>query len=224
MDVTSTTQSAASATTSQATQNEVAAEAMITSDFETFLKMLTAQMENQDPMNPIESTDYAVQLATFSSVEQQVQTNDLLKGLATQLGIMGMADMAGWVGMEARVSAPALFDGSPITLMPEPPAAADTAYLVVKDASGAEVQRNSVPTNSDPIEWAGVDSQGNPLPNGTYTFTLESFGNGNHLTTETIDTYARVTETQNEGGRLLLVLESGAKVEADDISALREPG
>ena len=40
------------------------------SDFETFLKMLTVQMQNQDPLNPVESTDYAVQLATFSGVEQ----------------------------------------------------------------------------------------------------------------------------------------------------------
>jgi len=47
----------------------------ISSDFETFLRMLTVQMQNQDPLNPVDSSDYAVQLATFSSVEQQVQTN-----------------------------------------------------------------------------------------------------------------------------------------------------
>ena len=54
-----------------ANSQSTAAKAMINSDFETFLKMLTAQMENQDPLNPIESSDYAVQLATFSGVEQQ---------------------------------------------------------------------------------------------------------------------------------------------------------
>ena len=46
--------------------------AVLSSDFETFLKMLTTQMQNQDPLNPVDSTDYATQLATFSSVEQQV--------------------------------------------------------------------------------------------------------------------------------------------------------
>lgn len=51
----------------------------LSSDFETFLKMLTVQMQNQDPLNPIDSTEYAMQLATFSSVEQQVLTNDLLR-------------------------------------------------------------------------------------------------------------------------------------------------
>ena len=53
----------------------------ISSDFETFLKMLTVQMKNQDPLNPVESTDYATQLATFSGVEQAVLTNDLLKSV-----------------------------------------------------------------------------------------------------------------------------------------------
>ena len=79
----------------------------ISADFETFLKMLTVQMQNQDPLNPIDSADYAVQLATFSGVEQQVQTNDLLKGLAASLGAAGLSEMAGWVGMEARTAAPA---------------------------------------------------------------------------------------------------------------------
>jgi len=79
----------------------------ISSDFETFLKMLTVQLENQDPLNPVDSADYAVQLATFSGVEQQVQTNDLLKQLATQLGTGSIAQMASWVGMEARTTAPA---------------------------------------------------------------------------------------------------------------------
>lgn len=49
--------------------------AFASSDFETFLKMLTTQIKNQDPLNPMEGTEFAVQLATFSGVEQQVMTN-----------------------------------------------------------------------------------------------------------------------------------------------------
>src|SRR5690606_25523957 len=93
---------------------------LIDSDFETFLVMLTTQMQNQDPLNPIQSSDYAAQLATFSGVEQQVKTNTLLESLSTQLGLSGMAQMAAWVGMEARVTAPVLFEGTPLTLYPAP--------------------------------------------------------------------------------------------------------
>ena len=92
----------------------------ISSDFETFLRMLTVQMQNQDPLNPVDSSDYAVQLATFSGVEQQVLTNDLLRGLAAQNGTAGLAQMANWVGMEARAVGAAYFNGAPVTIAPEP--------------------------------------------------------------------------------------------------------
>lgn len=58
----------------------------IASDFETFLRMLTTQLENQDPLEPVASQDLAVQLATFSGVEQQTQTNSLLEDLGSQMG------------------------------------------------------------------------------------------------------------------------------------------
>ena len=76
----------------------------ITSDFTTFLKMLTTQMQNQDPLNPIDSTDYAAQLATFSGVEQQVRTNSLLADLGTQFGLMGMAQLA--TSLDGRPASP----------------------------------------------------------------------------------------------------------------------
>ena len=103
-----TTTNAASTITAAQVQNEPAA---ISSDFDTFLQMLTVQLKNQDPLNPVEGADYAVQLATFSGVEQQVQTNDLLRDLAAQMSGTGIAQLATWVGKEARVVAPAVFDG-----------------------------------------------------------------------------------------------------------------
>lgn len=195
---------------------------MVSSDFETFLVMLTAQMENQDPLNPIESTDYAVQLATFSGVEQQVRTNDLLKNMGVQLGLMGMSDIADWVGKEARVAAPVQFDGAPITLSPNPAAASDEAILVVKNAEGVVVERKPLSVSTDPVEWTGIDEHGNRLPHGVYSFELTSRSNGSHLSTEPVESYGRIVETQNNGGQLWLVLESGARVKADAVSALRE--
>src|SRR6056297_3909166 len=78
----------------------------LSSDFETFLLMLTTQMQNQDPLNPLESSEFAVQLATFSGVEQQVKTNDLLGSLLSGLASSGMAQMASWIGREARTDGP----------------------------------------------------------------------------------------------------------------------
>ena len=53
----------------------------LSADFETFIKMLTTQAKYQDPLEPLDSSEYAAQLAQFSMVEQQVLSNDLLKWL-----------------------------------------------------------------------------------------------------------------------------------------------
>ena len=164
MDVTATS----SATSSYGSTGSASAPGAISSDFNTFLRMLTVQMQNQDPLNPIESSDYAVQLATFSGVEQQVRTNQLLDAMATQFSLMGMSQLAGWVGQEARAAAPVWFSGAPVTLSPNPVASADRAVLVVRDAAGNTVSREDVPMSSEPYHWLGGDATGDPLPDGRY--------------------------------------------------------
>lgn len=215
------TQNTPTTTASFAPQTETP-EAVISSDFETFLKMLTVQMENQDPLNPTDSSDYAMQLATFSGVEQQVLTNDLISNLMMQMNSSGMAQMADWVGKEARAAAPAQFDGSPITIAPNPASMADKVELVVLDGAGAEVQRMEIPKSTDPIEWAGTNSNGVPLPSGTYDFRIVSSSNGEIVLDEQAEIYARVQEVRNENGQSILMLQGGAPVLASDVTALRE--
>lgn len=197
---------------------------LVSSDFQTFLMMLTTQMQNQDPLNPIESSDYAVQLATFSGVEQQVKTNDLLQSLASQMGLMGMTQLAGWVGMEARAAAPAYFDGAPITLSPSPAVNASTTQLVVTDAGGKEVERLTQGLSTDPISWAGQNTNGAQYPDGFYNFRLESYDNDGTLMADTpVEVYSRITEAQGSPDGTILVMRGGVTIRSDDVTALREP-
>ncbi len=214
---------AAQTLASSAQTPSVRESSVISSDFETFLQMLTAQARYQDPLEPLDSTEYASQLATFSSVEQQVKTNDLLTAMATQLGAGNMAQFAGWIGMEARTTAPTYFDGSSITISPNPAAVAQNVQLVAIDSSGAEVQRIDLPVSADPYEWTGTAEDGSALSNGLYSFKVESFANGNLVLSEAAEVYSRITETRSEGGETLLILEGGAPVVATSITALREP-
>jgi flagellar basal-body rod modification protein FlgD len=192
-------------------------------DYQMFLKMLTAQATNQDPLNPIDSSDYATQLATFSGVEQQVKTNDLLTALAAQMGTSGMAQMAAWVGKEARAPVAAHFTGAPITIAPNPASSADKVELVVKDSTGAEVQRLPIAVSADTIEWAGVGANGTPLANGNYTFTVESSVGGEVILSEPADVYSTIQEVRSEGGQTILILSGGVAVSSTQVSALRDP-
>ncbi|MCB2128859.1 MAG: flagellar hook assembly protein FlgD [Rhodobacteraceae bacterium] len=218
MDAVTTASASTAAAASKNTQQQGT---LINSDFQTFLLMLTTQMQNQDPLNPIDSTEYAQQLATFSGVEQQVRTNTLLGSLNEQFGLSGMAQMASWVGMEARVTAPVYFANSPLTLYPAPAQDADQAVLVAYDAQGREVTRNAVPVSADPIVWAGTDATGAPLASGSYSFRLESYQGGEMIGSTEVETYGRIGEVRQGPEGVELVLEGGASIVPSDVHALR---
>ncbi len=198
------------------------ASAGLSGDMQTFLKMLTTQLKNQDPLNPVESTDFAVQLATFSGVEQQVRTNGLLERMTGANGMSGLGGVAGWVGMQARVAAPVNFSGGPVTLSLSPDALADGAVLVTYDARNREVKREAVSPTATNLTWVGSDGSGGVLPAGTYRFALESTRAGSVIATSAPETYATVTEVRAGGGDgPLLVLDTGATVRPKDVTALR---
>lgn len=195
----------------------------LSSDFETFLRMLTTQMRNQDPLNPVDSADFAVQLATFSSVEQQVLTNDLLTGLGAQMATLGMGQLAGWIGLEAEVDAPVRFAGAPVTLGTKVDPAAETAELVVTDEQGVIVQRVPIPPQSGPVIWQGRDALGLPLPAGTYRITADSQAGGETIARHEVHLHARIEEARLENGTVQLVLEKGQSVDAREVLGLRPP-
>ncbi len=195
----------------------------ITSDFNTFLRMLTVQMQNQDPLKPIDSTDYAVQLATFSGVEQQVRTNQLLLDMQSRFQQIGMTEMAGWIGKEARTSAPVRFDGAPVVLSPNPAQGATGAVLLIKDAQGNLVSREEVPVSAQPYTWLGADAAGMPLPPGLYSLSLESLNGEQVIFTGGMEHYAKVIEARGTSDGTMLVLEGGVEVAATAVTALREP-
>ncbi len=212
---TSATQSTQSAT-SAASQASV-----LTSDFETFLLMLTTQAQNQDPLEPLDSSEYASQLAQFSMVEQQVQANDLLGELVLALGGTNLNALSNWVGQDVRAQSAFAFSDSPVSLYAQPDSAADEAALVIRDASGTEVDRVSVPVTGTQFQWAGVDSSGAPLPAGTYSAYVESYSQGDILSTQMAATYDHVVEVQVSDGETLLTLSGGGIVSAEDVVAVR---
>ncbi|SIO13160.1 flagellar hook capping FlgD N-terminal domain-containing protein [Vannielia litorea] len=216
------TTSATAATLTSGTTSQ-SSEGFINSDFETFLKMMTTQLQNQDPLNPLDSADFAVQLATFSNVEQQVRTNVLLERLSAQMSLGGMAEMASFVGMETRVTAPALFTGQPVEMTLDVAKGADTGVLVVRDAFGVERQRLSIDTTAPYHVWQGTDETGVPLADGIYSFEVESYRNGELVGTAEAQVYARVAEARIEAGETVLLLDSGIAVPASSATALRLP-
>jgi flagellar basal-body rod modification protein FlgD len=193
----------------------------LSSDFEVFLTMLTAQMKYQDPLNPVDSTDYATQLATFSGVEQAVQTNDLLRGLSAQLGVGGLGAVADWVGKEVRAVTPVAFSGQPVRLYPQINTFAENWEVSVRNETGQEIQRLSLSSGSEQVIWNGVQFGGQTVPDGTYSFVAIGKTGGETVAEAPVETYAPVIEARLENGTQMLVLAGDVKVSYDAVTAIR---
>ncbi|WP_296473925.1 flagellar hook capping FlgD N-terminal domain-containing protein [Roseinatronobacter sp.] len=191
----------------------------ISSDFETFLRMLTVQMQNQNPLEPIEASDFAVQLATFSGVEQQVRTNDLLTQMMSK---MGLSELSEWIDREVLTAAPKYVDGSPMRfIVPENPDA-DYAELVFQTGSGTEKGRFAASVNRTDLEFTPPDyGSADYLDAGLYTVKIEWFNKGVPLGAEPALSYSKVAEARMDEGTVKLVLEHGHSVASTDILGVR---
>ena len=188
------------------------------SDFNMFLKMLTTQMQNQNPLNPVEAADFAVQLATFSGVEQQVQTNQLLARL-TERSLSG--DLATWLGTDVAAGKTTEVGQTDLHLhLPAAPQGTTRREVVFKTLSGQEVWRSDVPPSQSSFR---LDPIAGPILAGTYQTEVEDFAGGELLGTSAAPQFLRVQEVQNTPSGTSLVLEFGLRVDPADVAAIRKP-
>lgn len=192
----------------------------ISSDFETFLRMLTVQMQNQNPLEPIEASDFAVQLATFSGVEQQVRTNDLLSQMMSR---MTLSELSEWIDRQVLTSAPKYVDGAPIRFIVPENTDADHAELVFQTASGAEKGRFVASVDFTELDFTPPDyGSADYLDAGLYTVRIEWFKDGAFLGAGTASSYSKVAEARVEDEGVQLVLEHGHAVASADILGIRK--
>jgi len=157
-------------TTNNATNRIGAGSTMLASNFETFLTLLTSQLKNQDPLSPVDSNQFTAQLTQMAGVEQQLLTNDLLKGLLAAQGGGGLAGAATYIGKEATAawSATKLTDGK-ATWSYELASSAASATLQVVDGSGKVVWSGDAPDTTTGVHdftWDGHATSGNDGQDG----------------------------------------------------------
>lgn len=198
----------------------------LSADFETFLKLLTTQLQAQNPLQPMESTEFVAQLAQFSSVEQQVQTNAKLDDLIAAMAATGAGALGDWLGREVRAAAPARYAGETMTVFPpKPPEDVRDAALLVKDKDGKVVAEVPFAPEKGAVVWDGYVKGGQKAQrDALYSFDVRWSLAAGTTETESAETYARVVEARRgEGGGARLVLEGGAEIDADDVTAVRSP-
>ncbi len=143
---------------------------------EDFLTMMMAQLQNQDPLNPMDGTDYSAQLAQFSSLEQLINLNDTMGTLKSSLDKGNQSDVTSLLGKEAtgNVDSIELANGKAAGGVYNMTAPGDV-MITIYDSDGNEV-RSLYPGQQDPgnynIQWDGTDNGGNKVDDGSYKFTV----------------------------------------------------
>lgn len=151
-------------TTNNATSRIGAGSSLLASNFETFLTLLTSQLKNQDPLSPVDSNQFTAQLTQMAGVEQQLLTNDLLKGLLAAQGGGGLGEAATYIGKDATAawSATKFTDGE-ATWSYELASNASSATLQVLDGSGRVVWEGEAPDKATGVHdftWNGQATAG----------------------------------------------------------------
>ena len=209
------------ATAKAVTEEAASTSGAVTGDFQTFLTLLTTQMRNQDPLKPMDSTEFVAQLASFSAVEQQVRGNERLQGILDVLSGGTSAGLAQWIGREVRVAAAADFEGAPVEVGVTPAEGADKAVLVVRNDFGSVVARLPVEAGASEVTWDGRDDMGDSVAHGSYGFTLESYAGDLLLSTQPGTVYSQVQEVRIVDGAPVLVVAGGTQVPLDEVGGLR---
>lgn len=191
-----------------------------TSDFETFLRMLTTQIQNQDPLSPMQADQFADQLASFTMVEQQTLTNQRLQSLIEALSHNGLAGYSGLVGRTAVHEGPFEFSGLPVDLeIGGMSGAPEDAILVLLDEQGEIVAEQAVPAGQSRLSWDGAGSDGQVLTPGPYQAELRRGSDGARLDIQVATAF--VVEEVLFGAEVALRLEDGSVIPEWAVSRLR---
>ncbi|MFN3613751.1 MAG: flagellar hook capping FlgD N-terminal domain-containing protein [Rubrimonas sp.] len=200
------------------------ASSQFNADFQTFLKLLTTQLQYQDPLQPLEATQFVTQLAQFSGVEQQIATNKAMGVLIESIGASGAGALGAWLGKEVRVASDVHYEGGPLDLYPmNGPAAARSATVVIKSFDGSTVARIDFPRGEDKVTWDGKMTDGTQAPKATYSVEVQYETINGEKIVEEVETYALVTEARRAAdGTAVLALRGGRIIEAGKVTAMRE--
>jgi flagellar basal-body rod modification protein FlgD len=163
---------AASASSSSSSSQD---NAMIAGNFTTFLQLLTTQLKNQNPLDPLDTNQFTQQLVQFAQVEQQMKSNSLLQTLVSAQQTAQSTTALGYVGQAVVVdgSNGQLSNGAATwTLNASKPA---TGTITITDTNtGQTVYTGTVPLNAgaQPFAWNGIDNNGKQLADGNYTISV----------------------------------------------------
>ncbi len=180
-------------------------------NYSTFLNLLTAQIKNQDPLSPMDTTQWTNQLVQYSSVEQQLKGNQYLAQMAANNSVGSMSAAVGYIGktVTADVNTATLSNGQASWNYSLGTDAAK-ATLKVLDSSGNIIWTGDAPDLGKGVhsfKWDGKDTNGRTMPNGAdYTLSITAKTSSDTDIDTAVGVTGVVTAADSSSGTVMLRL------------------
>ena len=203
--------------------NIAGAQQSLAGDQTTFLKLLTTQLQNQDPMNPMDTDQFTQQLVAMTGVQQQILSNELLQQLVGNQ--TGVGDPVSLLGKSVTATTPnANLQGGQATWQFSTGANAADVQVQVTNNIGQVVSTTdlgALSAGSHSYSWNGKDPTGVQLPDGgPYTLAVAGLDSTGAAVTTSVFQQGVVSAVNNTGGQVLLSV-NGAQVPANAITSVQ---
>lgn len=211
-----------------ATASEAATSRTRLSDnYDTFLVLLTAQLQNQDPLAPMDSTQFTQQLVQFSQVEQQIRTNEQLEGLAGQYQAAAAGAALSYLGKDAIIEADETYlAGGSANWAYRLPEAANSMKIQVKDMQGRVVYETTSAARGSGehlFTWDGVKTNGETAADGVYQISISAQNAAGTAITPTVSVRETIMGVDFSGTTPVVITPSGTR-ELSTIRSVLENG
>lgn len=187
-----------------------------------FLKLLVAQLSHQDPLQPLQGTEFVTQLAQFSAVEQATAQSTKLDTLSAQLSGIASNEAVSLIGKQVTLRGQNLiYDGlNPATANVKLGAAAEQVTVKVTDASGKVVRTidlGAKPAGPLNVKWDGKDATGAPCAPGAYSFSVSAKTSTGANVPVSKDVTGIVKSVSFDKGYPVVELDSGVTAAISDL-------
>ena len=216
-------QAAQTATASQSAAD--AASAKLSGNYSMFLTLLTTQLKNQDPTDPMKSADFTNQLVQYSSVEQQIQTNKNLESLLSANVFQAANTAVGLIGKQIEsTSNGALLKNGQANWTINLADAAPSTTVQVLDKNGATVYSEKIDgaQGDQQFTWDGTDSSGNTVSDGTYFLQVAANDASGQPVTSSVRTKGIVTSVDISSSNPVVTV-NGAQILYSDVTSVTDP-
>lgn len=160
----------------------------IADNFDTFLNLLTTQLRNQNPLDPLDTNQFTSQMVQFTSVEQQLKTNEFLEALVLSNLNNTYTESVSFIGKQvtANGAATELSEGDATWTYTAQRDAPNTV-ITIRDLNGNTVFTDTANFNlgTGQYHWDGHDNNGNQLPDGTYSITIDARDDNGYIPVST---------------------------------------